>query len=160
MSLSLSATGWSAAGTLLAAFTGSADGSLATSFGGSVAAGGTGVAVAVSALAGLVFAGSCLAGSGGSVFGGSVLAGSVLAVSLFGASAAGVVATSEGLVSTLTGAGAASAFAASLVGSFTESCTVAVVSGLMGAADGGGMLAGSGRGIAASIASSAALLRA
>src|SRR5436305_9231429 len=81
MSLSLSATGWSAAGTLLAAFTGSAVGA---------AAGATGVAVAVSALA-------------GSDLAGSVFAGSVLAVSLFGASGAGVVATSNGLVSTLSG---------------------------------------------------------
>ncbi|MGY3426255.1 hypothetical protein ACVWZW_006759 [Bradyrhizobium sp. F1.13.4] len=87
MSLSLSATGWSAAGTLLAAFTGSEAG-----------------AAAVAGAAGV-----------------SALAGSVFAVSLFGASAAGVVATSEGLVSTLFGAGAASAFTGSLTGSFAES---------------------------------------
>jgi hypothetical protein len=47
-----------------------------------------------------------------------------------------------------------------LAGSFAESWTVAVVSSLMSDAVGGGTLAGSGRGIAASIASSAALLRA
>src|SRR4051812_34022376 len=96
MSLSLSATGWSAAGTLPAAFNGSEAGAAAV-------AGAAGVAVAVSALAG------------------SVLAGSVFAVSLFGASVAGVVATSEGLVSTLSGAGADSAFRDSLAGSFAES---------------------------------------
>src|SRR5206468_11977193 len=99
MSLSLSATGWSAAGTLLAAFTGSEAGAAAV-------AGAAGVGVAVSALAG------------------SDLAGSVFAVSLFVASAAGVVATSEGLVSTLSGGGAASAFTGSLTGSFAESRAV------------------------------------
>ncbi|WP_449376864.1 pentapeptide repeat-containing protein [Bradyrhizobium sp. UFLA05-112] len=150
---------------MLAAFTGSAAGSFATSFGGS--AGAAAVAGAAGAVAASVFAGSDLEGSDlegsdleGSILEGSVLAGSVFAVSFFGASVAGVVATSEGLVPTLSGAGAASAFTGSLLlASLAGSCTVAVVSSLMSAAVGGGTLAGSGRGIAASIASSAALLR-
>ena len=76
----------------------------------------------------------------------------VLAVSLAGSallgSAAGAVTTSEGLVS-----GAFSVV-------FAVSGTDAVESSLKSLIVGGGTFAGSGRGIAASIASSAALLRA
>src|SRR6266436_1073319 len=65
-------------------------------------------------------------------------AGVVVAVSFFRVSAAGAVTISDGLV-------------------FAASGTVAVVSSLKSLMVGGGRLAGSGRGIAASIASSAAL---
>src|SRR5258708_19590577 len=66
------------------------------------------------------------------------VAGVVGAVSFFRVSAAGAVTISDGLV-------------------FAASGTVAVVSSLKSLMVGGGRLAGSGRGIAASIASSAAL---
>src|SRR6267143_1608704 len=65
-------------------------------------------------------------------------AGVVVAVSFFRVSAAGAVTISDGLV-------------------FAASGTVAVVSSLKSLMVGGGRFAGSGRGIAASIASSAAL---
>src|SRR3981081_3980418 len=119
MSRSLSATGWSAGGTLLAGFTGSA--------GRVVVAGGAAVVV------------------------------SFLVVSFLFASEAGAVTTSGGLVScafsVVFGSGA---FGASVL---AASGTDAVVSSLKSLIVGGGTLAGSGRGIAASIARSAALLR-
>src|SRR5258708_33298033 len=113
MSLSLSATGWSAGRTLLAAFAGSAAG-------GVEAVAGTGDA------------------------GAAVVAGSLV-------SPAGAVATSAGLVSVLSGVLSASGL--------SDGGTAAVESILKSLMVGGGTLAGSGRGIAASIASSAALLR-
>src|ERR1700716_3382643 len=139
MSRSLSATGWSAGGTLLAALVGSLAGSVA---GAAVAAAGGGaVVVAVSFL----------------------LVSSLLASALLVSAAGGAVTTSAGLVS-----GAVSVvFGSGVVGSgvfgasiLATSGTDAVESSLKSLMVGGGTFAGSGRGIAASIASSAALLRA
>src|SRR6266481_1393952 len=113
MSLSLSATGWSAGRTLLAAFAGSAAG-------GVEAVAGTGDA------------------------GAAVVAGSLV-------SPAGAVATSAGLVSVLSGVLSASGL--------SDGGTAAVESILKSLMVGGGTLAGSGRGIAASIANSAGVLR-
>src|SRR5882762_3519818 len=113
MSLSLSATGWSAGRTLLAAFAGSAAGGV-----------------------------EAIAGTGDA--GAAVVAGSLV-------SPAGAVATSAGLVSVLSGVLSASGL--------SDGGTAAVESILKSLMVGGGTLAGSGRGIAASIASSAALLR-
>src|ERR1700679_684257 len=117
MSRNLSATGWSAGGTLLAALVGSA----------------AGVAVAAA--------------------GGDVVV--VAAVSLLGASAAGAVTTSAGLAAGFSEALTSEALLSVLAASGTE----AEASSLKSPAVGGGTLAGSGRGTAASIASSAALLR-
>src|SRR5580704_10326758 len=117
MSRNLSATGWSAGGTLLAALVGSAAGVAVA------AAGGEAVVVA--------------------------------AVSALGASAAGAVTTSAGLVAGFSDALTSDVLVSVLVASGTE----AVASSLKSLAVGGGTLAGSGRGTAASIASSAALFR-
>jgi hypothetical protein len=78
-----------------------------------------------------------------------------LLVSLLLASAAGAGTASDGLVS----AAFCVAFAASGADAVGALGIVAVVSDLKSLAVGGGTLAGSGRGTAASIASSAALLR-
>ncbi len=136
MSRSRSATGWSAGATLLAALVGSLAGSAA---GVAAAAAGGGVGAAA--------AGSFLAVS---LWAGAAFSGSTLAVSGLPGSAAGAATTSDFLVSAgfsvvFTGAGA--------------DASVLTTSGLKSLTVGGGTLAGSGRGIAASIASSAALLR-
>ena len=131
MSLSLSATGWSAGGTVLTLTAGSAAGVVE-------AAAGAGAAGATVAVAGAVRAGGVAAVS---VEAGSGTLGASVAFS--GVTGAGAVATSAGLV--LVG------FAASAVAGVVEP----VASILKSAAVGGGTLAGSGRGIAASIASSA-----
>src|SRR5205823_4012939 len=112
-SRSLSATGWSAGGTLLAAF----GVSLGCSFGVSWACSLVGSAAGVAAAAGKVPA------------------------------SAGAVTTSESLL--------AAAFSPEAV----ISAAAGLASALKSLMPGGGRLAGSGRGIAASIASSAALLR-
>jgi hypothetical protein len=101
-----------------------------------------GVAVAASGL--VVVVGAMFLPA--SILAGSTFAVSFLGVSLLLASGAGAAATSDGLVS--------AAFSVT----FAASDTGAAVSGLKSLTVGGGRLAGSGRGIAASIASSAALL--
>ena len=77
-----------------------------------------------------------------------------------GGTAAGAIAVSEGFGSAALSAVASIGFSVA-VGSvvFAASGTAAVVSSVKSAVVGGGTLAGSGRGIAASMASSAALLR-
>jgi hypothetical protein len=126
------------------------------------------VATLLAALAGSAAGVEAVAGAAGAAIGAVAL----LAVSSVEA-AAGVVATSAGVVVGATGAaavsfgasgtGAAAAVEPVLVAS-TAGVTVAVVSdavlsALMSLAVGGGTLAGSGFGIAASMASSAAPLR-
>src|SRR4051794_39646060 len=113
MSRSLSAIGWSAGGTLLAAL-----GDSFSSFGVSLACSLAGSAAGIAAFAGKV-----------------------------PASAGALVTTSDGLL--------AAAFSAEVA----VSAAAGLVSALKSLMLGGGRFAGSGRGIAASIASSAALLR-
>ena len=133
----MSATGWSAGGTLLAALVGSLAGS--------------GVGVAVTA-------------SGGGAVG--VVAVSLLPVSFLLSfllvSAAGAVTSSAGLVSAGFSVVFSIVFGSVALGASVPGAlgTDAVVSSLKSSMVGGGRFAGSGRGIAASIASSAALLRA
>src|SRR5260221_8412937 len=118
------------------------------------------LAALVGSLAGST-AGVAVAAAGGAagvVVAVSFLLVSLLPVSALLVSAAGAVTTADGLVSgAFSVVFAASGLAAS---GLAASGTEAVVSGLKSLMVGGGRFAGSGRGIAASIASSAALLRA